>query len=211
MNLYGDRDCPDETMKETISDIIDERLDPSSVDGEFGRIAADDSHCRVWRDYHLIGDVIRGEVRTTGSCLLSRVQVALMEEPTVCIPDRRTAVGHSPESAGRGRVTTGADTSRGDALKAAGLFSLAASIALVAVITLIPQGPGSHETTVASSTTGVVPGTDVGGATDSVHTNHSFHAEFGQMLAGHGEFTGTTGLNGLLAYAKLVSNQPLGE
>ncbi len=198
-------------MKETISDIIDQRLDPSGAVGEFSRIAADQDHCRVWRDYHLIGDVIRGEVRNTGSCLLSRVQAALVEESAMISPARIAAAGHAPESARRGRFAAGVGASRGEALKAAGLFSLAASIALVAVITLVPQNQGSREATVASRTTGVVPGPDAGGTGSSLHTNLAFQAEFGQMLAGHGEFTGSTGLNGLLTYAKLVSNQPLGE
>lgn len=195
-------------MKETISEIVDQRLDPSGAAGEFSRIAADEEHCRVWRDYHLIGDVIRGDVRTTGPCLLGRVQAALAEEPVVVSPDRNTA-GYAPETTRKGRPGTG--PSRGEVLKAAGLFSLAASIALVAVVTLVPQDHGPREAAVATRTTGAAPGTDAGGVAGSIHTNHSFQTEFGQMLAGHGEFTGSSGLNGLLSYAKLVSNQPLGE
>lgn len=196
-------------MKETISDIIDRRLDLSSATREFGRIAADEDHCRVWRDYHLIGDVIRGEVRSTGTCLVSRVQIALESESTVIAPDRSTRMGHVPESQGRDQTITGAGRSRGDTLKAAGFFSLAASMALVAVITLVPQDHASRDSEVASRSTSIASGADP--ATVRAVTNDSFDAEFGQMLAGHGEFTGTTGLNGLLTYAKLVSNQPLGE
>lgn len=196
-------------MKETISDIIDRRMDPSSASREFGRIAADEDHCRVWRDYHLIGDVIRGEVRSTGTCLVSRIQIALESESAVIATDRGTRMEHAPESTGRDQTITGAGRSRGDTLKAAGFFSLAASMALVAVITLVPQDHASRDSEVASRSTSIASG--AGPVTERAVTNDSFDAEFGQMLAGHGEFTGSTGLNGLLTYAKLVSNQPLGE
>jgi len=63
------------------------------------------------------------------------------------------------------------------------------------------------------------PGPDGGGATpvaqraSSAAATHlqrvSFDPEFGEMLAQHGEFAASPGLNGLIVHAKLVSNEAL--
>ncbi len=197
-----------QTMKQTISDIIDRR--PEAVDaGEpFERIATDADSCRAWRDYHLIGDVIRGEVTATGTCLIARVQDALADEPTVLAPGaKRSATAESDRSASTGG-------SRGDTLKAAGLFAVAASLALVAVITRAPDSSapvaGPELAAVPTPSAEAVQAPQVAGATGS-DTQQAFASEFGQMLAEHGEFTSSAALNGLLSYAKLVSNEPLAE
>ena len=49
----------------------------------------------------------------------------------------------------------------------------------------------------------------VKGAVSSTIEQQKFAQEFGEMLSEHGEFTASSGLNGLVAYAKLVSNQRL--
>ena len=193
-------------MKQTISDIIDQELGSADAGGQINRIAEDADGCRSWRNYHLIGDVIRGDVKTTGPCLIDRVEAALAEEPTVLAPAPQST---TESVTGAATTSTG---SRGETLKAAGLFSLAASIALVAVLTQVPatddlqQGP----TVAATATPATAVGEGVAGANPNRNTE-DIAAEFGQMLVEHGEFTTATGLNGLLAYAKVVSNQPIGE
>ncbi len=194
-------------MKQTISDIIDQQLDAADSAGQIDRIAVDPENCRAWRDYHLIGDVIRGDVQSTGTCLIDRVQAALSDEPTVLAPvgggDGESFPGRADKSGG----------SRGETLKAAGLFSLAASIALVAVLTQVPATDDSQRTQTVASTTVPATGEPASGdaVADAASDREAIAAEFGQMLVEHGEFTTTAGLNGLLAYAKLVSNQPVGE
>lgn len=76
--------------------------------------------------------------------------------------------------------------------KSAGMLALAASIAMAAVITLNPAG-------------------EEGGANRIADNRHGarFEQEFGEMLAQHGEFTSSPRLNGLVVYAKLVSNAPI--
>jgi hypothetical protein len=75
------------------------------------------------------------------------------------------------------------------------MLAMAASIALVAVITLKPSGIVTPVQVAASS----APPADSEIA--------AFEQEFGEMLVEHGEFTSSPALNGLVAYAKLVSNQ----
>jgi hypothetical protein len=78
------------------------------------------------------------------------------------------------------------------------MFAVAASLALVAVVTLNPATKKPAQVQLASSTT----------EADTIQ-QQKFAQEFGEMLVGHGEFTASAGLNGLLAYSKLVSNQRL--
>ena len=70
-------------------------------------------------------------------------------------------------------------------------LALAASVVLAAVIVLNP-----------------VTEEDGGRLVGDVH-DHRATREVNVMLAQHGEFTATPALNGLAAYAKLVSNEPL--
>ena len=204
-------------MKETVSDIIDQRLESDQVGDRIETIAADVEGLRAWRNYHLIGDVIRGEVDSAGSCLIGRVSLALTDEPTVLAP---SSANRAPDAGG---VVTGsaspvatAEGSRGDTLKAAGLFAVAASLALVAVITQLPttDGPGGDQSlarNAASPTTAVTAGEGLAAGNPGAADEQAFASEFGQMLVEHGEFSAATGLNGLLAYAKIVSNEPLGD
>jgi sigma-E factor negative regulatory protein RseA len=200
-------------MKETVSDIIDQRLDLSQLGDHVETIASDSDGVRAWRNYHLIGDVIRGDVESAGPCIIDRVSSALADEPTVLAPSSGSRNSAAIGSGGVGGKTGRAsDASRGDALKAAGLFAVAASLALVAVITQVPvsDDPASGQAVVRNDTAPPA-GIGVEEGDGAVVEAQAFASEFGQMLVEHGEFSATTGLNGLLAYAKVVSNEPLGD
>lgn len=202
-------------MKETVSDIIDQRLDPRQVGDHVETIASDSDGVRTWRNYHLIGDVIRGDVKSAGPCIIDRVSSALTEEPTVLAPSSVSGISAAtPSDRGAGKTRAATVASRGDTLKAAGLFAVAASLALVAVITQVPV-PNDHADgqTVVRNDNDTVPSASsaVNEGDGAVVEAQAFASEFGQMLVEHGEFSATTGLNGLLAYAKVVSNEPLGD
>ena len=180
-------------MKDTVSEIIDQRVGPGELGSEINRVSSDRKACTKWRNYHLIGDVIRGEVNATGDCLMERINTAVEQEPTVLAPAAK-------------KETVSTNT---DAIKSAGMFAVAASLALVAVLTLRPESASVEGgAVIANSTTGqsLNSSTVVNSSTDQ---QQSFESEFGQMLVEHGEFTATPGLNGLIAYAKMVSNENL--
>jgi negative regulator of sigma E activity len=184
-------------MKDIVSEIIDQQVDPSELGEAINQVVRDRAACERWRNYHLIGDVIRGEVNTTGACMMNRLQRTMEQEPTVLAPVvDAERVDSKPNP---------------DAWKSAGLFAVAASIALMAVLTLTPESStlinegsviAKHD---QASTEGVIA------ITDAQRQQQKFEAEFGQMLVEHGEFTATPGLNGLIAYAKMVSNENLDE
>jgi negative regulator of sigma E activity len=187
-------------MKNTVSELIDQRVAPHDLADFIDQVAKDHGALGKWRNYHLIGDVIRGEVTSTGNCMMDRVQQALEAEPTVLAPVAEP-------------VTNNIEVVRPsniEALKSAGMFAVAASIVLMAVLTLSPGAPMAERdgSEIARNT--------VNGAPEVATTNltepgqqQAFETEFGQMLVEHGEFTAASGLNGLIAYAKLVSNENL--
>jgi negative regulator of sigma E activity len=128
---------------------------------------------------------MRGEIVCAGTDLSPRISVALDNEPTVLAP---RALNKDS------RVT-------GDIWKPISMFAIAASLALVAVITLNPADKKVSGQNQLASTT----------APAETIQQQKFAQEFAVMLVEHGEFTATAGLNGLVAYAKLVSNQRLDQ
>ena len=230
-------------MKQQVSEIIDRPFDVQPDSEALGRIARSEEGCKTWRNYHLIGDVIRGE-QLSGRCLLTEISATLDSEPTILAPKTMgSEVRGTGQAAG---LATGQERSAGrpEVVRSVGVFAIAASLALVAVVTLVPQAdrggplfPGTSVATVdTGNTTAVEQGADLpaaGQTADSEATSvavastdsggsrsattppaadpamGAFEDEFGQMLVEHGEFTATSGLNGLLAYAKLVSNASL--
>ena len=167
-------------MSETVSRLVDNELPEREAGSAIADMAAEERGTRQWRNYHLIGSIMRGEGTTVGRDLAHSVANKLEQEPTVlapaAMPDRDT------------RRNT-------DTWKPVAVFAMAASLALVAVITLAPDPGGS------------LHGEQVAQVEES--DDDKFAQEFDEMLAEHGEFTASPGLNGLVAYAKLVSSQSL--
>jgi sigma-E factor negative regulatory protein RseA len=110
--------------RERVSALMDGELDSDQGPG-FERVLKDEGAAECWRDYHLIGDLMRGEAGLS-SAFSARVASALAAEPTVLAPQRS-------RPAGSARVRTFA-------------LSAAASVAGVAVVVLLAmQGIRSPE------------------------------------------------------------------
>ena len=175
-------------MTEKISALIDQQGSPRQKQAAFDHLLADDDACRVWQRYHLIGCVLRGEVRQTGTDLSVRIRAQLEREPTVLAPMRARAIPWKP----------------------VGLLALAASVALAAVLIVNPAFNPAGESGVnriADNSDGA--GFEQVGFEQAGFESTRFEPVFSEMLAQHGEFTSSPGLNGLVAYAKLVSNAPI--
>ncbi len=181
-------------MNEKISALVDHQPHPEQRQDLFDRILADDAAGKVWQRYHLIGGVLRGEVQQTGADLSPRIRDRLEREPTVLAPapgDPEAMPSSAPPP----------PPARADAWKSAGMLALAASLALVAVTMLKPeQEQGQGERAAAS-----IAGNPVDGDSGRARLAQ----EFGEMLAQHGEFSASPGLNGLIGYAKQVSNESI--
>lgn len=77
---------------ERLSELMDGELNDSSIDGELDRIEGDSENEAIWATYHLIGDVLRGEV-VTANGIGQRVHAVLANEPTILAPRLRKRHG----------------------------------------------------------------------------------------------------------------------
>ncbi|WP_424946541.1 sigma-E factor negative regulatory protein [Candidatus Spongiihabitans sp.] len=183
-------------MQEKISQLIDQELNPAQRDALLERLinndanndaGNDDAARKSWKCYHLIGNVMRDEVSSMGKDLSARVRDKLEQEPTVLVPLRiKKPVSNERKNA------------RKDVWQSVGLFAIAASLIVVAVVTLAPVTFDGRAHQLTASRT----------ASNSSQALQFSH-EFDQMLVDHAEFTASPGMNGLIAYAKLVSAEQL--
>ena len=74
-------------MKDQLSALIDGELEIDSADHLIASAKSGGELKQCWAHYHLIGDVMRGEMNTHHS-LSNRVMSALDAEPTVLAPNR---------------------------------------------------------------------------------------------------------------------------
>lgn len=72
-------------MKQQLSELIDGEGDISRSEHVFLAAKSNGEMARAWREYHLIGDVMRGDVWSSAD-MSHRVMAALEDEPTVLTP-----------------------------------------------------------------------------------------------------------------------------
>ncbi len=169
-------------MKQKISELVDSEITDQEREVLFDDLVSGD-HNDSWHRYHLIGSVIRGDVSRADSDLSASIMTKLEHEPTVLAP-----VMIKPKS----------QQAKADVWKSVGMFAIAASLVLVAVVTLQPETENLTGNAIVSNS-----------STVESQEQAQFSQEFDEMLVEHGEFSASPGLNGLIAYAKLVSDQQL--
>lgn len=109
----------DKLGQEWVSAAVDGELDEQTL----AELAADvDSH-EQWRDYHMIGDTMRGELPQTVSVdLCASIMAAIDEEPAIVAPKKSTAKTKTNIS----NIVP--------FFKQFGQYAIAASVAMVAVV-----------------------------------------------------------------------------
>ena len=197
------------TMNQKISELVDAAADSPAQRDALDCVVGDAAACRVWQRYHLIGCVLRGEVQATGADLSARIRARLEVEETVMVSE--VADGYRNRNRNRNRSNF-ADWLRGllSPWQFAGGALAAASLAVVAVITLTLVGNEQSADTVVANN--INNATEISIADNNDAINHQkLQQEVGEMLTQHGEFTSSPALNGLVVYAKFVSNEPVGR
>ena len=112
----------DKLGQEWVSAAVDGEIDEHTL----AELAADaDSH-EQWRDYHMIGDAMRGELPKTMSLDLSAsIMDAIDEEPAIVAP-QPTIAAKASTSTSSGKVIP--------LFKQFGQYAIAATVAMVAVV-----------------------------------------------------------------------------
>jgi sigma-E factor negative regulatory protein RseA len=78
-------------MREDISSLMDGECEAGRAGGLIERVGRDEKARDEWATYHVIGDVLRGDVAQMDG-IQSRIFARLAEEPTVLAPRARSAI-----------------------------------------------------------------------------------------------------------------------
>ena len=177
-----------------ISALVDNELEPSETSAWLDKVAKNTELQRKWRDYHLIGDLMREQVHArVDATLAQRVSAALVTEPTVLAPRMRSSAWQK-----RLRPFAG--------------VAVAATVASIAVIGLQPDSAPQVEPVrvVQQASAPIpmpvqvrrVPGTNwellEPVRQDGVATT------LNDYLVNHNEFAANRGMQGMLQYVRIA-------
>ncbi|RTR39034.1 anti-sigma factor [Shewanella canadensis] len=114
----------DKLGQEWVSAAVDGEIDEQML----AELAADKDSHEQWRDYHMIGDAMRGELpKTIHLDLSANIAAAIENEPTIIAPVKR-------ETPNEVKVKTTGLSNVIPMFKQFGQYAIAASVALVAVV-----------------------------------------------------------------------------
>lgn len=176
-------------MNEYISRLMDSSLDGAERSRLLGAMATDPELRRTWQRYHLIGAAMRNELgRAVDPALAGRIAACIGEE------------------GGNARTGRLLPFMRRSIPRQAASLALAASVAALAIFTLVPpqEAPGPAPQAVAG-------GADAGarlaraGSTRWETLSPEMESTLNAYLVEHGEFAASPGLNGFTSYARFVS------
>lgn len=175
-------------MTEKISSLVDGELSRDELAAACASL--DTESLRTAERYQLIGSLLRNDcneasVRLCRADTASRISESIAGEPEWLLPSAKRRP--RPRTAAR----------HGSAF--VGGFASAAAIAAVAVLVVAPNWLGTPGEVPATLATTDTPAPTAAASPMNVD-------ELNALLVEHGEFTGSAGLNGLVAYAKFVSH-----
>jgi len=188
-------------MTEKLSTMLDDELSRDEFENAFRETVADDELMKTVSRYQLIGAMMRRE-GTDASCHVTRVDVAarvassIEHEPEWLLPK---AASPAPQVTADHATAEVVKLERVRSVKPAffGGFAAAAAISALAVLVVSPNwlsGEQNNPAPVAA----VAPAPESSIPMDEDNLT--------SLLVEHGEFSGSAGINGLIAYAKFVSH-----
>jgi len=129
----------DKLGQEWVSAAVDGEIDEQTL----AELAADKDSHEQWRDYHMIGDAMRGELpKAIHLDLSANIAAAIENEPTIIAPVKR-------ETPNDVKVKTAGLSNVIPMFKQFGQYAIAASVALVAVVGV--QNYGHQESAIDAS------------------------------------------------------------
>lgn len=168
-------------MSEKISAFIDSQLEDGDREKVIDELLEEDGESRAtWRRFSQINAALSGNPVILDAGFASRVANSLVEEPTVVAPGALQAVGSVRK---RWSVQ---------------IIAVAASLAIVSIIVINQLGEETAPPRLATQ--------EAAGSKPAAEGRNLPMNRLNRYLVEHGEFTTASGLNGLMAYAKFVSN-----
>jgi sigma-E factor negative regulatory protein RseA len=139
-------------MKQQLSAFIDGEIVPNEAPHLITAVKAGGEVKQAWSDYHLIGDVMRGD-QVLNTDLTSRIMLALESEPTILVPNLQEVVNNqSLEFPELGSITNKVSmkkTNESHSSYSNRLWSIAASVAAVFFVGVMTLQQYMQEDTLA--------------------------------------------------------------
>lgn len=179
-----------EKLNEQISALVDGELPEAEQELLLARLARDPDLKRSWQAYHLIGASLRNQLPDrTDQNLVARVGRALESDPPL-----------SDTGSGSTRMLPGM-------LKPLAGLAIAASVAVVAVLTVQQLQPAGGNSPIVAS----APVTDARGGYARVDEGQGQQRlasqapdYLNQYLVNHNEYAASSGIRGMLPYVRIV-------
>jgi sigma-E factor negative regulatory protein RseA len=178
--------------EEQVSALVDGEVSGSEVDGAVGALLSDPALRERWSRYHLISDALHNNL--SGSpyhSVADRVRQALEDEPAILAPRRRRA--HMP----------------GFMRQAAGL-AIAASVTAAAILGVqhMHSGEGADS---GNEVLAQAPGNEgfrqLGASAPVREVNEVYRPTLDPYLVNHNEYSISSGMQGMLPYVRIVSDE----
>lgn len=207
MTAMGD---PTASARERLSAMVDGETDDAAVRLACAQWRDQPEHATIWREYHLIGDVLRSDdlasTATHDASFLQSLRVRLSAEPTVLMPAAPVpgdpAPARTPYEARRSWLAASA--------VAAGFMAVAGVLVVLRGPDASPDGTGFAQDRAGS---GVVLASDItmGPPADTVpglvrDANLIRDARLDQYLKAHKQFAGTSALSAPTAFVRSVAS-----
>jgi len=172
-------------MKERLSALVDGELSGEDFGKHLGRLRSEAGLRRAWDTYHLIGDVLRGDVSAE---IASRVVARLRDEPTVLAPR------HAAVSVRRLKWYA---------------MSVAASVAAVALVVWTAAPLWRSEPQLAAAPSAIGSGGAVATAPQAeAEVRHAaLTGEVENYLLAHQPYSHTSAMQGIAPYVRTIADE----
>jgi len=172
-------------MKERLSALVDGELSGEDFGKHLGRLRSEAVLRRAWDTYHLIGDVLRGDVSAE---IASRVVARLRDEPTVLAPQR------APVSVRRLKWYA---------------MSVAASVAAVTLVvwTAAPLWRSEPQLAAAPSAIGSGGVVAIAPQTGAEVQRAALTGEVENYLLAHQPYSHTSAMQGIAPYVRTIADE----
>ena len=191
-----------EQHREQISVLTDDEH-TEQPDMTLNLLSRNEEHRQLWMRYHLIGESLRGNLPDKiDTSIADRVREALRDEPVVLAPSQNKIRAFLKPAAG---------------------FAIAATVAVVAVLSVQQTGKGPVTESVAPVTiarhqpeytnpdlarTVTIQSSEVENQPSTVMKRFDTDSRFSRYLMNHSEYRTNTGMQGMLPYVRIVAVEP---
>lgn len=189
-----------------LSAMVDGELDSLQFEQTAKWVSEDKQALQKFARFAQISDVLAGHGKPCSADLTARIYAAIEDEPALSVPaaEQVSVVAKQAPSDVSSKNASSATPKNKVLRQHPSIYALAASVFLAVVLVYNPFTPRSSDT--VSIATHKASEVNVA-SSENVHAASNRHSynELKALLVAHGQFSSSSGLNGMATYSKLVS------